>query len=86
LAPLAKDSGKSFGKRVTWGGRASPRAALYMAVMSAVCYDPGLKAFYSGLVNRGKPKKLALVAAMRKLVVILNARMREALQASALIA
>jgi transposase len=86
LAPLAKDSGKSFGKRVTWGGRASPRAALYMAVMSAVRYDPGLKAFYSGLVNRGKPKKLALVAAMRKLVVILNARMREALQASALIA
>ena len=51
--------------------------------LSAVRHDPALKAFYDGLVSRGKPKKLALVAAMRKLVITLNARMREALQACA---
>jgi len=83
VAPLAKDSGKSHGRRVTWGGRASPRAVMYMAALSAVQHDPVLKAFYDGLLGRGKPKKLALVAAMRKLITILNARMREALQASA---
>lgn len=86
VAPLAKDSGRSHGRRITWGGRANPRAMIYMAALSAVRYDPALKAFYEGLVGRGKPKKLALVAAMRKLITILNARMREAFQASAQIA
>ena len=60
-------------------GRAGPRTALYMSALSAARYDPRLKAFYAGLVSRGKPKKLALVAVMRKLLVILNARMREAM-------
>ncbi|MDF2398954.1 transposase [Pseudomonas sp. 3MA1] len=86
VAPLARDSGRSHGRRITWGGRASPRAVIYMAALSSIRYDPVLKAFYEGLVGRGKSKKLALVAAMRKLVTILNARMREALQASAQIA
>lgn len=80
VAPLARDSGKSSGKRTTWGGRAGARAVLYMAAMTAVRHEPKLKAFYTRLVESGKPKKLALNAAMRKLVTILNARMREALQ------
>ncbi|HEX5307125.1 MAG TPA: IS110 family transposase [Dyella sp.] len=79
VAPLARDSGTFKGKRTTWGGRAQPRAILYMATLSAVRHDPNLKAFYQGLVARGKLKKVALVAAMRKLLTILNARMRDAL-------
>lgn len=82
VAPLARDSGTFRGRRTTWGGRAAARSALYMAALSAVRYDPTLKAFYQGLVARGKLKKVALVAAMRKLLVIINARMRDALAAS----
>ncbi|MET0934881.1 MAG: IS110 family transposase, partial [Luteibacter sp.] len=69
------------GQRTTWGGRASPRTATYMAALSAVRHDPYLKAFYDGLLARGKLKKVALVAAARKLLTILNARMRDALLA-----
>lgn len=83
MAPLSRDSGTFIGQRTTWGGRAGPRAATYMATLSAVRYDPVLKAFYQGLLARGKAKKVALVAAMRKLLTILNARMRDALQAAA---
>ncbi len=83
VAPLARDSGTFRGKRTTWGGRIAPRSILYMATLSAVRYDPTLKAFYQGLVARGKLKKVALVAAMRKLLTILNARMRDALAATA---
>lgn len=79
VAPLNRDSGMFVGKRTTWGGRAGLRAVLYMSALTAVRHDPRLKAFYAGLVSRGKPKKLALVAVMRKLLVILNARMREAM-------
>jgi transposase len=79
VAPLARDSGTLRGQRTTWGGRAPVRSALYMAALSAVRYDPTLKAFYLRLLARGKCKKVALVAAMRKLLVILNARMRDAL-------
>lgn len=82
VAPLARDSGTFRGRRTTWGGRASARSALYMAALSAVRYDPVLKAFYQGLLARGKLKKVALVAAMRKLLIILNARMRDVLAAS----
>lgn len=82
VAPLARDSGTFRGKRTTWGGRVAPRSILYMATLSAVRYDPMLKAFYQGLVARGKLKKVALVAAMRKLLIILNARMRDALAAT----
>lgn len=83
VAPLSRDSGTFRGKRTTWGGRASARSALYMTTLSAVRYDPTLKAFYQGLIARGKLKKVALVAAMRKLLTIMNARMRDALAATA---
>lgn len=81
MAPLSRDSGTFQGQRTTWGGRAGPRSATYMAALSAVRYDPTLRSFYQGLLARGKAKKVALVAAMRKLLTIINARMREALQA-----
>jgi transposase len=81
MAPLSRDSGTFKGHRTTWGGRAAPRAAMYMATLSAVRYEPSLRAFYQGLLARGKLKKVALVAAMRKLLTILNARMREAIAA-----
>lgn len=80
VAPLSNDSGTYRGKRSTWGGRAGPRHMLYMASLSSVRFDPVLKPFYQRLVAQGKPKKVALVAVMRKLLTIINARMREALQ------
>ncbi len=72
-APLNRDSGTFKGKRTTWGGRANVRAALYMATLSAVRYDPVLMAFYERLLLAGKPKKVALVACMHKLLTIMNA-------------
>lgn len=77
LAPLCRDSGKHSGKRTTWGGRADVRAVLYMATMVACRRNPTIKAFYARLVTAGKPKKLALVAAMRKLLTIINAMVRD---------
>jgi transposase len=73
VAPLNRDSGAMRGRRAVWGGRAPVRAVLYMATVSAVTYNPPLKAFYDRLLAAGKPKKLALTAAMRKLLLILNA-------------
>jgi transposase len=73
VAPLNCDSGKFKGKRTTWGGRANVRAALYMAALSATRYEPTIKAFYQRLLQAGKPKKVALVACMRKLLAIINA-------------
>jgi transposase len=73
VAPLACDSGKHKGRRFTWGGRAAARSALYMATLSAVRFEPTLKTFYQRLCAAGKPKKVALVACMRKLLTILNA-------------
>ena len=73
IAPLNCDSGKFKGKRITWGGRANVRAALYMATLSASRHDPTIKAFYERLVLAGKPKKVALVACMHKLLTIINA-------------
>ena len=61
------------GKRSIWGGRADVRAALYMATLSAVRYEPTIKAFYERLRAAGKPAKVALVACMRKLLSIINA-------------
>jgi len=72
IAPLNRDSGAMRGKRTTWGGRASVRAALYMATLAAVRCNPVLRAFHARLRAAGKPPKLALVAAMRKLLTILN--------------
>jgi transposase len=73
VAPHARDSGTLRGKRTIWGGRASVRAALYMATLSAVRCDAVLKDFYQRLIARGKTPKVALVACMRKLLVHLNA-------------
>lgn len=73
VAPLNCDSGKFKGRRTTWGGRANVRAALYMAALSASRYEPAIKTFYERLLNAGKPKKLALVACMHKLLTIINA-------------
>lgn len=73
LAPLNRDSGRVRGPRQVWGGRASVRAALYMATLVATRHNPVIRAFYQRLRAAGKAPKLALVAAMRKLLVILNA-------------
>lgn len=73
VAPLNHDSGKMRGRRSTWGGRAPVRRALYMAALSAVRFNSVLNAFYLRLLNQGKPKKVALVACMHKLLSILNA-------------
>jgi transposase len=73
LAPLNQDSGTRRGPRTCWGGRAPVRAVLYMAALVAICFNPPLRAFYQRLLGAGKAKKVALVAAMRKLLTILNA-------------
>lgn len=77
LAPLARDSGTRHGRRSTWGGRAEVRAVLYMATQSAVRHNAVIRAFYQRLLAHGKPKKVALVACMRKLLTILNAMLRD---------
>lgn len=79
VAPLSRDSGTMRAKRSIWGGRDSVRTALYMAALSAMRYEPRLRDFYQGLRARGKPAKVAIVAVMRKLLVILNARARDAI-------
>jgi transposase len=76
VAPLNWDSGKLKGKRVVWGGRAHVRSVLYMAAMVATRSNPVIRALYERLCQAGKPKKVALVAAMRKLLIILNSMMR----------
>lgn len=77
VAPLNRDSGQQRGRRSIWGGRASVRRTLYMATLSAVRFNPTLRAFYEHLLLLGKPKKVALVACMRKLLIILNAIVRD---------
>jgi transposase len=73
VAPLSRDSGTWRGKRTCWGGRAAVREALYMAALVASRFNPVLRAVYQRLLARGKPKKVALVACMRKLLILLNA-------------
>jgi len=76
VAPFNRDSGKSRGKRSCWGGRAHVRAALYMAALTASRCNPVIREFYLRLRLAGKPAKVALVACMRKLLVILNAMVK----------
>lgn len=76
VAPFNHDSGKMRGQRAIRGGRAYVRQTLYMATIVAVRHNAALRQFYQGLVSRGKPKKVALVAAMRKLLIVLNAIVR----------
>jgi len=77
VAPVARDSGRHRGARAIAGGRAGVRSALYMAILSAVRYNPAVRAFYARLRAIGKAVKVAQVAAMRKLLVILNAMVRD---------
>lgn len=72
LAPFNRDSGSTRGKRHIRGGRASVRTVLFMAAMSAVRYNPKLREMYQRLLAVGKIKKVALIACMRKMIVILN--------------
>lgn len=77
LAPFNRDSGALRGRRAVWGGRAAVRAVLYMATVAAIRCNPVIKAFYGRLRAAGKPPKVAIVAAMRKLLVTLNAIVRD---------
>ena len=76
VAPLNRDSGPCRGQRTVWGGRAQVRTALYMATLTATRYNPVIRKFYRHLCAVGKPKKVALIAAMRKLLTILNAMIK----------
>jgi transposase len=73
VAPLNRDSGAFRGRRGVWGGRARVRAALYMGALVATRCNPAIRAFYRRLLAAGKPKKVALVACMHKLLRILDA-------------
>ncbi|MDH5538532.1 MAG: IS110 family transposase [Rhizobacter sp.] len=77
VAPLADDSGPRMGKRRIWGGRADVRAVVYMAAVVAMKHNPVIREFHSRLIAAGKPKKVAIVACMRKLLTILNAMLRD---------
>lgn len=76
VAPINRDSGQMRGKRTITGGRTDVRNALYMATLSAIRWNPVISKHYQSLVERGRPKKVALVACMRRLLGILNAIMR----------
>lgn len=76
VAPLANDSGKHHGKRHVWGGRAEVRAALYMATIVAMKWNPVIQAFAERLKAAGKAPKVVIVACMRKLLTILNAMIK----------
>lgn len=77
VAPFNCDSGTLRGQRHCFGGRAALRSILYMATVSAMRCNPVLKPFYQRLLKAGKPKKVAIVACMRKLLTILNAMVRD---------
>jgi transposase len=80
LAPFTRQSGRWKGKSMIGGGRASLRAALYMASLSAIRCNRSLKAFYQRLLSAGKPKMVGLIAVARKIIVILNAMLRDKTQ------
>jgi transposase len=76
VAPINRDSGKQRGQRMIFGGRSRVRSALYVAALVGKKYNPVLKACFERLLAKGKKKKLALVACMRKLLTILHAMIR----------
>ncbi len=76
VAPLNWDSGKLRGRRAIWGGRAHIRSTLYMAALVATRCNPVIRALYQRLCAAGKPKKVALVAVMRKLLITLNSMIK----------
>ncbi|WP_395971452.1 IS110 family transposase (plasmid) [Candidatus Arsenophonus nilaparvatae] len=77
VSPMNRDSGRMRGKRTIQGGRRRARTTLYMATLVATRFNQVIKAFYTRLVQAGKPKKVAIVACMRKLLTILNAMIRD---------
>jgi transposase len=77
LAPMARDSGQWRGKRFIRGGRAELRHALYMPALVAIRFNPDLKAVYDRLIEAGKPAKVAIVAVMRKLLILANALLKK---------
>lgn len=79
VAPLNRDSGTLRGTRHVWGGRAELRQVLYMATLTSLRWEPAIRAFFLRLRSAGKPGKVAVVACMRKMLVILNARRRDEL-------
>jgi transposase len=76
LAPFNRDSGQYKGKRTIWGGRAAVRTLLYLATLSALRYNPPIRAYYEHLKAKGKLKKVAIIACMRKFLVCLNAMVK----------
>ena len=76
VAPYNRDSGTLRGKRAVWGGRSRVRAVLYMGALAASRHNPAIRDFYQRLLEAGKPKKAALAASMRKLLVILNGMLK----------
>jgi transposase len=83
VAPLNRDSGTLRGQRHIGGGRVAVRGVLYMATLSSIRWEPSIRSFYNRLRASGKLGKVALVACMRKILVILNARRRDEIAASA---
>lgn len=77
VAPLNCESGILRGRRIIWGGRSRVRAALYMATLVAIRYNPVIRQFYERLCAGGKAKKVALTACLHKLLIILNAILRQ---------
>ncbi len=76
LAPLNRDSGTMRGKRIIWGGRASVRNIMYMATLVAIRYNTKITVFYERLCATGKKKKVAIIACMHKLLIIMNAMIK----------
>lgn len=76
VAPVAHDSGKRKGVRTIFGGRGQVRAALYMVAITAIRANDPIRQFYQRLRAAGKPAKVAIVACMRKILIILNAMVR----------
>ena len=77
IAPFNRDSGQWRGRRMIGGGRATVRRALYMPTVVAIRHNPAMAACYHRLVQSGRPKKVALIATMRKLLTTLNAMLRD---------
>lgn len=76
VAPLNRDSGTLRGKRTVWGGRARVREVLYMGTIAATRFNPSIRELYQRLLAKGKPKKVALTACMRKLLCVLNSMLK----------
>ena len=76
VAPINRDRGSFRGKRRIYGGRRKVRTVLYVSMLSATQHDPKIKAMYQRLLAAGKPKKVALIACVRKQLTILNAMMK----------